>query len=127
MPLPSLGPYSNSSNTNNHYHHHHHRHNTETNSKQATQQTASSLSSSSSGPVVASSTVTNMPPTTSSNPKHGQQIYSNNFWETYEHLCALQNQTPLQYVKSSITTNDSGCNLILNADKLKSLQQQKII
>ena len=44
--------------------------------------------------------------------------YSSNFWENYEHLCALQNSMPLQSLKACLAT-DGGANLVLNADKLK--------
>lgn len=44
--------------------------------------------------------------------------YSANFWENYEHLCALQNSMPLQSLKACLAM-DGGANLVLNADKLK--------
>ena len=44
--------------------------------------------------------------------------YSPNFWENYEHLCALQNVMPLQALKSSLAV-EGGANLTLNADKIK--------
>ena len=44
--------------------------------------------------------------------------YSANFWENYEHLCALQNVMPLQSLKQTLAT-EGGANLTLNADKLK--------
>lgn len=43
---------------------------------------------------------------------------SNNFWDTYEYLCSLQNQLPLQFIKQSLTV-DAGSNLNLNADRIK--------
>lgn len=46
--------------------------------------------------------------------------YSNNFCEVYEHLCAMQNQMPLQTVKSSVSNGEAGLCLHLNADRLKS-------
>jgi hypothetical protein len=67
-------------------------------------------------------------PTPISTNNNNQQYYqphytstqqSNNFWENYEHLCALQNLMPLQSLKQSLVT-DAGSNLTLNADKLKS-------
>lgn len=45
--------------------------------------------------------------------------YSANFWENYEHLCALQNLMPLQSLKACLSV-DGGANLNLNVDKLKS-------
>ena len=44
--------------------------------------------------------------------------FSANFWENYEHLCALQNLMPLQALKASLSV-DGGTQLNLNADKLK--------
>ncbi|CAF0863953.1 unnamed protein product [Brachionus calyciflorus] len=44
---------------------------------------------------------------------------SGNFWDNYEHLCALQNVMPLQSIKSSLAS-DAGTNLTIMADKLKS-------
>lgn len=43
---------------------------------------------------------------------------SNNFWENYEHLCALQNVMPLQSIKQCLST-DAGSNLNIMVDKLK--------
>ena len=45
--------------------------------------------------------------------------YSANFWENYEHLCALQSVMPLQNLKPALSA-DSGIYLQLNGDKLKS-------
>ena len=47
-----------------------------------------------------------------------ETVSSNNFWDTYEHLCALQNVMPLQSLKSCLSS-ESGAILNLNADKLK--------
>ena len=48
----------------------------------------------------------------------GRNQFSANFWENYEHLCALQSSVPLQSIKSCISI-DGSVNLSLNADKLK--------
>lgn len=37
------------------------------------------------------------------------------FFESYEHLCALQNVAPLQYIKNQVLNGT----LEINADKLK--------
>jgi hypothetical protein len=44
--------------------------------------------------------------------------FSHNFWENYEHLCALQSTAPLQAIHSCICM-DGSVNISLNADKLK--------
>ena len=53
----------------------------------------------------------------SSSSRYVNQI-SSNFWENYEHLCALQNVMPLQSIKQCLST-DAGSNLTIMADKLK--------
>ena len=41
--------------------------------------------------------------------------YFSNFWDNYEHLCALQSTAPLQSIKSNLVNGT----LDINADKLK--------
>lgn len=53
----------------------------------------------------------------------GQQ--ASNFWDNYEHLCALQNLMPLQSLKASLLV-DAGTNLNINADRLKFLFDLRI-
>ena len=52
--------------------------------------------------------------------------YSANFWENYEHLCALQNLMPLQSLKACLSV-DGGANLNLNVDKLKSADWEPLL
>jgi centrosomal protein CEP78 len=52
--------------------------------------------------------------------------YSANFWENYEHLCALQNLMPLQSLKACLSI-DGGANLNLNVDKLKSADWEPLL
>lgn len=40
------------------------------------------------------------------------------FWDSYEHLCALQNLMPIQSLKASLAA-EGGTVLNLNADKLR--------
>ena len=49
-----------------------------------------------------------------------KEVVSNsfNFWENYEHLCALQNVMPIQSLKASLAV-EGGTVLSLNADKLR--------
>lgn len=72
-----------------------------------------------SAPAIISSTVlpSNLSANGSSSSRFNGQL-SNNFWDNYEHLCALQNVTPLQSIKQSLTI-DAGSNLSIMADKLK--------
>lgn len=72
-----------------------------------------------SAPSIISSTVlpSNLSANGSSSSRFNGQL-SNNFWDNYEHLCALQNVTPLQSIKQSLTI-DAGSNLSILADKLK--------
>jgi hypothetical protein len=44
--------------------------------------------------------------------------YSTNFWENYEHVCSIQNQMPMQSLKSGLSI-EGGAVLNLNADKFK--------
>jgi hypothetical protein len=48
----------------------------------------------------------------------GRIQYSPNFYENYEHLCALQSSMPLQAIRSCLSM-DGSVNLGLNVDKLK--------
>jgi hypothetical protein len=52
------------------------------------------------------------------NASSSRSNYSSNFWETYEYMCSVQNQMPLQFIKQSLTV-DAGSHLAINADRIK--------
>lgn len=47
-----------------------------------------------------------------------KSVVNSNFWDTYEHICAIRNQAPVQFLKKSPLV-DFGAKLIVNVDKLK--------
>lgn len=55
----------------------------------------------------------------SANAKSASKSTANsNFWDTYEHICAIRNHAPVQFLKKSPLI-DFGAKLIVNVDKLK--------
>jgi hypothetical protein len=73
------------------------------------------------GPVYSVSQTRPTPITGSAGPtssKSSSSLAHANFWDTYEHMCALQNEMPLQILKASLAV-DAGSNLVINSDRLK--------
>ena len=58
-------------------------------------------------------------PSASNGATSAKKDLSANFWDTYEHLCALQNAMPLQSLKPNNSVIESSYVLNLNADKLR--------
>ena len=57
-------------------------------------------------------------PSSSSAALHtARKDHATNFWDNYEHMCAVYNQMPLQTLKA--VAMEGGAILDLNADKLK--------
>ena len=54
--------------------------------------------------------------------EYQRREYFTNFWDNYEHLCALQSTAPLQSIKANLTNGT----LDINADKLKFVNFEKI-
>ena len=63
-------------------------------------------------PITSSSAALQQYPNTTSRKDH-----STNFWDNYEHMCAVYNQMPLQTLKA--VAMEGGAILDLHADKLK--------